>query len=186
MSKEKKKEKKHGFIRVSKNLWFMLKYSFKYTPSYTFVTLGEALGRGAWHIIIVLFTKYLFYDIIIKVCEIRIRRYLVENSFQSYIEKIKKINSSGKKYAYVQSFGCQLNFSDGEKIKGILSQMNYEITDSCENADVIFFNTCAVRDNAEQKLKEERRRAQNAIIAELNKMSTEQLKAVLEDIVGVV
>ena len=60
MSKEKKKEKKHGFIRVSKNLWFMLKYSFKYTPSYTFVTLGEALGRGAWHIIIVLFTKYLF------------------------------------------------------------------------------------------------------------------------------
>lgn len=60
MSKEKKKEKKHGFIRVSKNLWFMLKYSFKYTPSYTFVTLGEALGRGAWHIIGVLFTKYLF------------------------------------------------------------------------------------------------------------------------------
>ena len=62
MSKEKKKEKekRHGFIRVSKNLWFMLKYSFKYTPSYTFVTLGEALGRGAWHIIIVLFTKYLF------------------------------------------------------------------------------------------------------------------------------
>ena len=60
MSKDKKKEKKHGFIRVSKNLWFMLKYSFKYTPSYTFVTLGEALGRGAWHIIGVLFTKYLF------------------------------------------------------------------------------------------------------------------------------
>ena len=62
MSKEKKKEKekKHGFIRVSKNLWFMLKYSFKYTPSYTFVTLGEALGRGAWNIIFVLFTKYLF------------------------------------------------------------------------------------------------------------------------------
>ena len=38
----------------------MLKYSFKYAPSYTLVTLGEALGRGAWHIIGVLFTKYLF------------------------------------------------------------------------------------------------------------------------------
>ena len=60
MSKDKNKEKKHSFIRVSKNLWFMLKYSFKYAPSYTFVTLGEALGRGAWHIIGVLFTKYLF------------------------------------------------------------------------------------------------------------------------------
>lgn len=62
MSKEKKKEKekKHGFIRVSKNLWFMLKYSFKYTPSYTLVTLCEALGHGARNIIAVLFTKYLF------------------------------------------------------------------------------------------------------------------------------
>ena len=54
------KEKKHSFIRVSKNLWFMLKYSFKYAPSYTLVTLGEALGRGAYHIIWVLFSKYLF------------------------------------------------------------------------------------------------------------------------------
>ncbi len=76
----------------------------------------------------------------------------MENSFQTYIEKIKKINSSEKKYAYVQSFGCQLNFSDGEKIKGLLLQMNYEITDSCENADVIFFNTCAVRENAEDRV----------------------------------
>ncbi len=56
----KNKASKHGFARVSKNLWFMLKYSFKYAPSYTFVTLGEALGRGAWHIIGILFTKYLF------------------------------------------------------------------------------------------------------------------------------
>ncbi len=54
------KEKKHNAGRVSKNLWFMLKYSFKYAPSYTFVTLVEAFGRGAWHIIGVLFTKYLF------------------------------------------------------------------------------------------------------------------------------
>ncbi len=54
------KEKKHNPIRVSKNLWFMLQYSFKYAPSYTFVTLGEAFGRGAWHIIGVLFTKYIF------------------------------------------------------------------------------------------------------------------------------
>lgn len=58
MSKDQKK--KHNPVRVAKNLWFMLKYTFKYTPSYTLVTLGEALGRGAWHIIGVLFTKYLF------------------------------------------------------------------------------------------------------------------------------
>lgn len=54
------KQKKQGIVRISKNLWFMLKFSFKYAPSYTLVTLGEAFGRGAWHIIGVLFTKYLF------------------------------------------------------------------------------------------------------------------------------
>lgn len=58
MSKDKKK--KHSLKKVSENLWFILKYSFKYAPSYTFVTLGEALGRGAYHIIGVLFAKYLF------------------------------------------------------------------------------------------------------------------------------
>ncbi|MBO5968537.1 MAG: ABC transporter ATP-binding protein [Clostridia bacterium] len=53
-------EKKHNPIRVTKNLWYMMKYTFKYTPTYIIVTLGEALGRGAWHIIGILFTKYLF------------------------------------------------------------------------------------------------------------------------------
>ena len=38
----------------------MMKYTFKYTPTYIIVTLCEAFGRGAWHIIGVLFTKYLF------------------------------------------------------------------------------------------------------------------------------
>ena len=58
MSKDK--EKKHSFLQATRNVWFMLKYSFKYTPSYIFVILVAALGRGAWHIIGVLFTKYLF------------------------------------------------------------------------------------------------------------------------------
>ncbi len=67
-----------------------------------------------------------------------------------YSEKVRSINSNKK--AFVQSFGCQLNFSDGEKIKGILSQMNYEITEKVEDADVIFYNTCAVRENAEDRV----------------------------------
>ena len=63
MKKEKvkqEKKEKHHFWHVSRNLWFMLHYSFKYAPSYTFVTLGEAFGRGGWHVIQVLFIKYLF------------------------------------------------------------------------------------------------------------------------------
>ncbi|MBQ9805728.1 MAG: ABC transporter ATP-binding protein [Clostridia bacterium] len=58
MSREK--EKKHSLIRVFRNLRFMLGYSFKYTPSYLFITLIEAFGRAAYHIIGILFTKYLF------------------------------------------------------------------------------------------------------------------------------
>ncbi|MBQ9162089.1 MAG: ABC transporter ATP-binding protein [Clostridia bacterium] len=59
MSKKEKKQK-NNLVRVSKNLWFMLKYSFKYAPSYTAVTLCEGFGRAAWHIIGILFTKYIF------------------------------------------------------------------------------------------------------------------------------
>ncbi len=73
---------------------------------------------------------------------------------QEYILKVKEIiTSKDRQYmAYVHSFGCQLNFSDGEKIKGLLAQMGYGLTNSVEDADVIIFNTCAVRENAEDRV----------------------------------
>ena len=55
-------------------------------------------------------------------------------------------------YAYVRSFGCQLNVSDGERIRGMLEQMGYTLTDAPQNADLILFNTCAVRGSAEDRL----------------------------------
>jgi len=60
MSEAKKKKEIHSPKRVGKNLWFLLKYAFRYTPSYVLVTLVEAFGRGGEHIIQVLFMKYLF------------------------------------------------------------------------------------------------------------------------------
>ena len=54
--------------------------------------------------------------------------------------------------AHVQSFGCQLNFCDGEKYKGILQDLGYELTDVPEEADVILFNACAVRAHAESRV----------------------------------
>ena len=54
------KSQKHSPLHIIRNVWFMLKFTFKYTPAYIFVQLGEAFGRGAWHIIGILFTKYLF------------------------------------------------------------------------------------------------------------------------------
>ena len=55
-------------------------------------------------------------------------------------------------YAYVHSFGCQQNVNDGEKIKGMLAGLGFGITDDIESADLIFFNTCAVRENAEDRV----------------------------------
>lgn len=76
----------------------------------------------------------------------------MENSVQNYIDRIKSLNLSLNKKACVHSFGCQLNFSDGEKIKGLFAQMGFGITDNDEEADVIIFNTCAVRENAEDRV----------------------------------
>ncbi|MGN0634318.1 MAG: tRNA (N6-isopentenyl adenosine(37)-C2)-methylthiotransferase MiaB [Oscillospiraceae bacterium] len=53
---------------------------------------------------------------------------------------------------YLHSFGCQQNVSDGEKLKGALSKAGYSFTDDREKAQLIIFNTCAVRENAEDKV----------------------------------
>lgn len=54
--------------------------------------------------------------------------------------------------AHVHTFGCQQNVSDGEKIKGMLSEMGFGFSDSPENTDIVIFNTCAVRENAEDRV----------------------------------
>jgi len=62
----------------------------------------------------------------------------------------KKLN--GKKL-FLESYGCQMNFSDSEIIASILSDEGYETTKIFEEADVIFLNTCAIRDNAELRVR---------------------------------
>lgn len=53
---------------------------------------------------------------------------------------------------YIETYGCQMNLADTEVVLGILKNSGYEKTDDAENADVIFLNTCSVRDNAEQRI----------------------------------
>jgi len=54
--------------------------------------------------------------------------------------------------AYVHSYGCQANVAEGEKIKGVLSQLGYGFTEDIEQADLIMLNTCAVREGAEDRV----------------------------------
>ena len=67
------------------------------------------------------------------------------------IEQIKAIFADSTPKAYVRSFGCQQSVSDGEKIKGLLSLMGCTFTEDETQADIIMLNTCAVRENAEDR-----------------------------------
>ena len=54
--------------------------------------------------------------------------------------------------AFVHTYGCQQNVADSEKIKGMLIEMGCELTEDKEEADIILFNTCAVREHAEDRV----------------------------------
>ena len=74
---------------------------------------------------------------------------------QEYMERVRALNAKNYSVppkAHIVDYGCQQNVSDAEKIRGMLKAMGYEITDDTENADFIIFNTCAVREHAEQRV----------------------------------
>lgn len=77
--------------------------------------------------------------------------------YQNFVEQDRVIDAIANYYetpplAYMHSFGCQQNVNDGEKIKGVLVQLGYGLTDRAEGADLVIFNTCAVREHAEQRV----------------------------------
>src|SRR5919107_5546941 len=56
------------------------------------------------------------------------------------------------KRVYIETYGCQMNVADSELMLGVLRRDGYERTEQPEEADVLLVNTCAVRDNAEQRV----------------------------------
>ena len=65
----------------------------------------------------------------------------------------EEYKSLGKnKTYYIKTYGCQMNEHDTENIKAILEQMSFKETDIMENADLILLNTCAIRENAHNKV----------------------------------
>jgi len=63
---------------------------------------------------------------------------------------MKKIGV-GKKY-YIKTYGCQMNVHDSENLKAILEDMSFKESDTMEDADFILLNTCAIRENAHNKM----------------------------------
>ncbi len=71
-----------------------------------------------------------------------------------YIDKVRQLAASvyGYPKACINTFGCQQNVSDSEHIKGMLVSMGYGMTEDINEADFILFNTCAVREHAEDRV----------------------------------
>jgi tRNA-2-methylthio-N6-dimethylallyladenosine synthase len=57
------------------------------------------------------------------------------------------------KKLFVETYGCQMNVADSEVVASIMNDAGYELTDNAADADVIFVNTCSIRDNAERRVK---------------------------------
>ncbi|MDJ1499836.1 tRNA (N6-isopentenyl adenosine(37)-C2)-methylthiotransferase MiaB [Xanthocytophaga agilis] len=65
----------------------------------------------------------------------------------------KEENRGNSRKMYIESYGCQMNFADSEIVTSILQEQGFDTTSDFNNADVIFLNTCAIRENAEQKVR---------------------------------
>ncbi len=67
-------------------------------------------------------------------------------------EVIRSRFPEGAPKAFVHTYGCQGNVSDGERIKGMLKEIGFELTETLEEADLVLYNTCAVREHAEDRV----------------------------------
>ena len=66
--------------------------------------------------------------------------------------KRAEVSSTSKKL-YIESYGCQMNFSDSEVVASIMSKKGYNTTRNIDDADVVLINTCSIRDNAEKRVR---------------------------------
>jgi len=91
---------------------------------------------------------------------------------EAFMHSVRELNHEGDKKYTISTFGCQMNENDSEKLAGMLESMGYRHTDRQEDSDLIIYNTCCVRENAELKvyghlgtLKDLKRRKPGLIIA---------------------
>lgn len=78
---------------------------------------------------------------------------IIDESKQGEALVIESKNNNGKKL-FLESYGCQMNFADSEIVASILIKEGFSTTSNAEEADLIFMNTCAIRDNAENRVRQ--------------------------------
>lgn len=92
------------------------------------------------------------------------------------------------KKLYIETYGCQMNVADSEVVASVMQMAGYETTETLDEADAVFINTCSVRDNAEQKiyhrldaLDAERRKGHNMILGVLGCMAERAQQDLLDN-----
>jgi len=85
----------------------------------------------------------------------------IDETKQGTATLIEKKTNGGRK-VYIESYGCQMNFSDSEIVASILSKEGFNTTNQLVEADVVLVNTCSIREKAEQTVRQRLRSFQHA------------------------
>ncbi|MCG8574961.1 MAG: tRNA (N6-isopentenyl adenosine(37)-C2)-methylthiotransferase MiaB [Flavobacteriales bacterium] len=118
----------------------------------------------------------------------------METEVQKTIDESKQgeatmvAGKSGAKKLYLESYGCQMNFADSEIVASILSETGFSTTKNSAEADVIFMNTCSIRENAETRVRnklsqfnKQKKRNPKLVIGILGCMAERLKKDLLEE-----
>ncbi len=81
------------------------------------------------------------------------RNKVIDESIQGEATIIQAEGQKNGKKLYVESYGCQMNFSDSEVVASIMTKEGYETTRNMDEADVVLINTCSIRENAETRVR---------------------------------
>src|SRR5690606_35988745 len=65
----------------------------------------------------------------------------------------REVDTGKNRKLYIESYGCQMNFSDSEIVASILQKEGYDTTSEISTADIVFLNTCSIREKAEQTVR---------------------------------
>lgn len=77
---------------------------------------------------------------------------LKQENYRNLVRTVISSRYTTSPKAFVHTYGCQGNVADGERIKGILCSLGYEMTNEPENADLVLYNTCAIREHAQDRV----------------------------------
>lgn len=75
-----------------------------------------------------------------------------QNEYKELVRSLIESKFETAPKAFVHTYGCQGNVADGERLKGMLEEMGYVLVDEIDNADLVLYNTCAIREHAEDRV----------------------------------